>query len=95
MFYEIQNAESVQRFHYKDSYRNKRIVRDQKVKINKQRLNKRVVENDDKYVNEIELNIENFEHFFDFCFQFENKRFSMNRKRTNRSKMNEKNKKRF
>ena len=58
-------------------------------------MNKRIVENDDKHVNENELNTENSEHFFDFRFQFENERFLMNKKRTDRSKMSEKNKKQF
>ena len=61
--------------------------------MNKQWLNKRVVENDDEHVNENESNIENSEHFFDFRFQFENKKSSINKKRIDRSKMSEKNKK--
>ena len=52
-----------------------------KKKMNKQRLNKRVVENDDEYINENKLNIENFKYFFDFRFQFNNERFSMNKKK--------------
>ena len=46
-------------------------------------------------MNENESNIKNSEHLFDFRFQLENKKFSMNRKRTDRSKISEKNKKRF
>ena len=34
----------------------------------KQRLNEQIVENNNKYVNENESNIENFENFFDFRF---------------------------
>ena len=60
--------------------------------MNKQRLNKRIVENDDEHVNENESNIENSEHLFDFCFQLKDERFSMNRKRIDRLKMSEKNK---
>ena len=94
MFYEIRNAKNIRRSHCKDSYRDEKNARDQKTKINKQRLNKRVAENDDEHVNENESNIENFEHLFDFRFQLENEKFSMNRRKTDRSKMNEKNKKR-
>ena len=57
-------------------------------------MNKWVVKNDDEHVNENESNIENSEHLFDFRFQFKNERFSMNRKKTDRLKMSEKNKKR-
>ena len=58
-------------------------------------MNKRIAENDDKHVNENESNIKNFEYLFDFRFQLENEKSLMNKKRTDRSKMNEKNKKRF
>ena len=60
--------------------------------MNKQRLNKWVVEHDDKHVNENKLNIENFEHFLNFRFQLEDERFSMNKRKIDRLKMNEKNK---
>ena len=58
--------------------------------MNKQWLNKWVAENDDEHVNENESNIKDFEHLFDFRFQLENEKFSMNRKRIDRSKMSEK-----
>ena len=92
--HEIRNAENVRRFHYKDSYQNEKDARDQKTKMNKQWSSKRVVESDDEHVNENELNIKNSEHLFDFRFQFEDEKSSMNRRRIDRSKMSEKNKKR-
>ena len=46
-------------------------------------------------MNENKLNIKNFKKIFDFCFQFEDERFSINKRKINRSKINEKNKKRF
>ena len=45
-------------------------------------------------MNENELNIENFEHFFDFRFQFKDERFLINKTKITRSKISEKNKKR-
>ena len=95
MFHEIQNAESVRRFHCKNLYQNEKNVRDQKVKMNKQQLNKRVVENDDEHVNKNESNTENSEHLFGSRFQLKNEKSSINKKRIDRSKMSEKNKKRF
>ena len=44
-------------------------------------------------MNENKLNIKNFEHLFNFRFQFKNKRSLMNQKKINRLKMSEKNKK--
>ena len=63
-----------------------------KTKVKNHRLNKQDVESNDKEVNENNSKTESFKHFLNSRFQFEYKRFSMNKRKTDRLKINEKNK---